>query len=131
MRLTFFGLTPLKIELSHKLIPLIKKRIGEMENGSTLSDITDVIPNSEKFKIGDFIRFSVFLFEEYPQKTNSSARRGILIGHSKDEGMLLIGIWPYNWFQQLNKKLSDAIKEIFQILTNSKNISNLLYIIQK
>jgi len=131
MRLTFFGLTPYKIEKSINLIPLINKSIGESENGWKLSDITDVISNSEKLEAGSFIRFSVFLFEGGKPKVSPSARRGILIGHSKDEGLLLIGIWPFAWFQELNKKLPDALNELIQILGDSKNITNLLYITQK
>ena len=131
MRLTFFGSTPHKMENSSKLIPLIKKKIKESENGSFLSDITDVIPNSDKFDLGSFIKFSVFLFEEGKAETVISERRGILIGHSKDEGILLIGIWPFAWFQQTNKKLTDALKETLETLANSKNITNSLYITQK
>ena len=131
MRLTFFGLTPYKIEHSNSLLTLIKKSIGELENGWILSDITDVISNSEESDFGSFIRFSVFLFEEGKPKISSSARRGILIGHLKDEGSMLLGIWPYAWFQELNKKLPDALNEIIQILADSKNITNSLYITQK
>ena len=130
MRLTFFGLTPYKIENSNNLINLIKKSITG--SGTILfDDITDVISNSEKLDIKSFNRFSVFLFEEVKQKTPSSGRRGILIGDLKDEGSMLMGIWPYTWFQELNKKLPEALNEIIQILADSKNITNSLYIKQK
>ena len=130
MRLTFFGLTPYKIEYSNNLIPLIEKSIPG--SGTILfDDITDVISNSEKFDIGSYIRFSVFLFEEVKPKISSSGRRGILIGHLKNEGSMLMGIWPYTWFQELNKKLPDALNEIIQILSDSKNITNSLYIKEK
>ena len=130
MRLTFFGLTPYKIEHSNNLIPLIEKSIPG--SGTILfDDITDVISNSEENDIGSYIRFSVFLFEEGKPKTSSSGRRGMLIGHLKDEGSMLLGIWPYTWFQELNKKLPDGLNEIIQILSDSKNITNSLYIKEK
>ena len=96
MRLTFFGLTPHKIEHSSKLIHLIKKIIKESENGSFLSDITDVIPNSDKFDLGSFNKFSVFKMIE--KKGWTDPRKWISTAFTL--GIAVTGFYAaYNWSQ--------------------------------
>ncbi|MCP4762086.1 MAG: hypothetical protein GY870_09905, partial [archaeon] len=122
---------PLLFDEEFNLLPSITKTMQMSKYGQNISNIIDVLPNSEKYNMNDFIGLNVVLFEEKDSENPQRAKNGYLIGISKDNKAYIIGLWPYSFYQQIKGKFRDCIDKLKKIINNPANIEELLLLSQK
>ncbi|MHA1729243.1 MAG: hypothetical protein ACTSWY_10990 [Promethearchaeota archaeon] len=134
MRLTFFGnKLPYSIEKEINLLPLINNTVERTKSGYNISNIKDVIPNSEKYNIKNFKKFIVLLFGEGGKdlENHEITRKGILLGDSKENGIFILGIWPYHYFLLSDGNFKMVLEAIIKTLNSQMDLTNIILIYEK
>jgi hypothetical protein len=138
MRLTFFGFrSPLSMEDGHKVIPGIAKVIQTPSMGFNISNIQEVIPNYEGFARHEYSTFNVLLFSEKSGKKSgedgvpASEKKGFLFGISKEKGLQILGVWPYNYFEEAKEDLKKTKEKIIELIKKPELFFEVLFLTMK
>ena len=132
MRLSFFcSKKPFEIISDESIIPLLKNATKQSKQGFNVLNIKTIIPTTSFIDLKNFSFFAVVLFLDNESKDETTKRKGILIGNSKEGKQFVCGLWPYKYFHEVEGNFQIAIDKILSFIKYPSKISEILLLSKK
>jgi hypothetical protein len=127
----FFKGKPVEIVEEKNLLPLLSKATQITEDSYRIPNIVEISANADYDLREYFSSFFCVLFTEKKGKRKDIKKKGLLIGKSVHSGYFIIGIWPYDFYIELESDLEYISYYIKELTSNSKSFSEVLLLTEK